>query len=119
MSAEAAIQRAGEDHAWHLSGSLSFDTAARLLREAQRLADEHGWPRVVNLAEVKRSDSAGLALLLELLRLAGAANQSPRFEHPPEQLLSIARMSELETLLTSGITENGGRKTEDGGRGGV
>jgi phospholipid transport system transporter-binding protein len=49
---------------------------------------------------VTRADSAGLALLIEFLRTAGHAGNSVHFVNVPEQLLSIARVSGLESILS-------------------
>ena len=53
----------------------------------------------VDFAGVTESDSSGLALLLEWLRLARKGNQRIRFEHVPQQIIALARISEVDDLL--------------------
>ena len=54
----------------------------------------------MNLGEVTRVDSAGLALLLEWLRLARSEGRAMRFTALPDKLLAIARLSGVDGLLT-------------------
>jgi phospholipid transport system transporter-binding protein len=54
---------------------------------------------IIDLEEVSRSDSAGLALLVEWWKLAQRRNISLRFKHLPEQLQDIARISDLLSIL--------------------
>ena len=53
----------------------------------------------VDLAQVKRSDSSGVALLIEWLRLADRRQQKIRFVNTPEQMRAIIRVAELDRLL--------------------
>jgi phospholipid transport system transporter-binding protein len=48
---------------------------------------------------VERSDSAGLALLVECLRQAHQSGKSLRFFNIPAQMLAIARVSSLDQVL--------------------
>ena len=54
---------------------------------------------LVDLSGVSRADSAGLALLMELQRMAARDNFEIRFQNLPDQLLQIVRLSELEEIL--------------------
>lgn len=87
--------------AFSVTGPVTFATAGILL-EAGR-AQFHGHPAIsMNLKEVSRVDSAGLALLLEWLRQARADGRSMTFSALPEKLLAIARLSGVDGLLTAG-----------------
>ena len=96
--ATMARLRLGEDGILYLSGVLGFATAPLLLElfdsRARRLSRI-----VVDLGEVLHADSAGLALLLELMRLARRRNQTIAFRSLPEQLTAIARVCNLCRLL--------------------
>lgn len=76
-----------------LSGELGFATARALL-------DEHGGSAVaeLDLSGVKRVDSAGLALLLELKR-ESTAPDGLRFVNAPPQLRQLADFFGLSDLL--------------------
>lgn len=85
--------------AFAVAGPVTFATAGDLL-EAGR-ARFAGQPAVVvNLKNVSRVDSAGLALLLEWLRRARAERQAMTFTDLPDKLLAIARLSGVDGLLT-------------------
>ena len=47
------------------------------------------------------SDSAGLALLIEWLSVAKAAGRALRYENVPSQLDQLARLSELDSLISA------------------
>lgn len=84
---------------YRVSGVLDAVTAPRLLRESAerfRAADDE---LQIDLGGVQESDSAGLALLLEWLRVAKQRNQRVRFANVPAQLLALARISEVEELI--------------------
>jgi phospholipid transport system transporter-binding protein len=83
-----------------VSGVLDAFTAPQLLAQsAQHFSSTDAAPLVVDLSGVKESDSAGLALLLEWLRLARQRRRTVRFENLPEQLIALAKISEVEALL--------------------
>ena len=82
-----------------ISGELNFSTAAGLARQGNELFKNDGSELVLDLSGVSRSDSAGLALLIEWRRSAERRNQSLVFNHIPQQILDIADVSGVETLL--------------------
>ncbi|MGM0593141.1 MAG: STAS domain-containing protein [Pseudomonadota bacterium] len=95
-----AVMRAGDEPGVvRVSGSLSFTTVTGLLEQSRPfLAEAQGW-LVMELAEVERVDSAGLALLIQWMRMAREGEVDILFRHIPEQLLAIARASDLEQIL--------------------
>ena len=82
-----------------VSGVLHFTTVTTLLRLGGE-AIASGRAAVIDLSGVKDSDSSGLALLIEWLSIARAAGKSLRYENIPTQLHQLARLSEVEELLT-------------------
>ncbi|MDX1698254.1 MAG: STAS domain-containing protein [Thiohalobacterales bacterium] len=100
--AEAGI--AVSDDCWRLSGDLDFATVPALL--GHRGAEMRAGSNIrVDLSAVTRTDSAGLALMVEWLREAERTGLVMTFENVPEQLQSIARVSGLEEIL---FVSNGG-----------
>lgn len=79
-------------------GDLSFQTVVVALEESKELFSEHSVIEL-DLAGVKRADSAGLALLLEWVNWARNNAREVRFRNIPEQILSIAQISEVEDML--------------------
>ena len=84
-----------------VTGVLHFTTVTALLRVGSE-AIANGRAAVIDLAGVKDSDSSGLALLIEWLSIARAASRSLRYENIPTQLHQLARLSDVEELLTAG-----------------
>ena len=82
-----------------LTGTLSFATAGGLmpLGVASIVAKQ---VTSIDLAAVAGADSAGLALLIEWLSVAKAAGQLLRYENVPAQLLQLAKLTDVESLLT-------------------
>lgn len=85
-----------------VTGELTFGTArdARtlgiLVLEGSRA--EH---LVIDCQGVSRADSAGLAVLLDWLAWGRKRSRPVTLENLPESLLAIARISEVDTLLTA------------------
>jgi phospholipid transport system transporter-binding protein len=84
-----------------VNGVLHFTTVTALLRSgSESIAD--GRAAIIDLSGVKDSDSSGLALLVEWLSVARAERKTLRYENIPTQLHQLARLSDLEELLTAG-----------------
>ena len=81
-----------------LSGCLSFKTVERLLRDSAGLF-KNSAPLVVDLSGVERTDSAGLALLVEWMKTARHINKGLTFCNLPGQMLEIARTCGLVEVL--------------------
>jgi phospholipid transport system transporter-binding protein len=82
-----------------LTGELSFKTVPALVIES-RSVFKNAEGLDVDLADVGRADSAGVALLIEWQRQAQKQNQSIRFFNIPSQMLAIARLSGVDELLS-------------------
>lgn len=81
-----------------VSGELVFDKVVALLKTSNSYFD--GTSKLLfNLNDVEKTDSAGLALLVEWTRLANQNKQAISFCGVPKQLLDIARVSGLDDLL--------------------
>jgi len=87
-----------EDGRWLLSGDLSMSTVPALLTQNRfpAISDTLN----VDLQGVERTDSAGLALLVEWQREANQQQRNIRFQNIPSQMLAIARLSGVDELLS-------------------
>ena len=94
---EAIIQRVADGRLL-LSGELDFTTVTRLNGEALKLL-EGADSICVDLHGIVRSDSAGLALLVEWMRAARRLGKPIQFLNIPQQMLAIARVSGLDEVL--------------------
>ncbi len=56
---------------------------------------------IVDLKQVEATDSAGLALIIEWLKIARSRNIELAFINVPEQLQALARLSGFEYLFQS------------------
>ena len=83
-----------------LSGELGFSTVAQVLTEGRRAVDaQSGDVAVLDLDGVTKSDSAGLALVVDWLRAARARNLRLELRGIPQQMADIARLSGLGGLM--------------------
>jgi phospholipid transport system transporter-binding protein len=89
------------DGRFSLSGEMSFATAERILRESESSFEEHTQIEV-DLSGVDKTDSAGLALLLEWITWANHSVREIRFVAVPERITAIAQTTEVEALLKRG-----------------
>jgi phospholipid transport system transporter-binding protein len=95
---------AGEDGKAQIRGALTFATARRAREEGLRLGSASARRDLeVDCAGVKASDSAGLTVLLDWLALAKKDGRSLRYVNLPQGLLAIARISDVEQLLLTGV----------------
>jgi phospholipid transport system transporter-binding protein len=92
---------------WKLTGELGFATVAGLLKETRNGIPGDADARI-DLSGVTRADSAGLALLVEWLRVAERRGGSVTFVNMPEQMQSIARVCGLEAILNPNATARSG-----------
>ena len=82
-----------------LSGVLDFYTVPVVWEQHQaQMAGLPVWE--IDLAGIERSNSAGLALLISWLREGRQQDRPVRLLNIPEQMLQIARVSELEDILS-------------------
>jgi phospholipid transport system transporter-binding protein len=85
---------------FRVSGVLDATTVGELLKQSQdRFAN---LDRIeIDFAGVSEGDSAGLALLIEWLRFAKDAQRPIQFANVPGQVSALARISEVDDLLTA------------------
>ncbi len=92
------IQQA-DDGVYRLVGQLDFNTVPELWQSSEVMFAPQSKRVVVDLLEVSRADSAGLALLVGWIRRARARGVETEFRNIPDQLLAIARVSGVEDML--------------------
>ncbi|MDX1593428.1 MAG: STAS domain-containing protein [Gammaproteobacteria bacterium] len=87
-----------DDGRIRLAGRLDLSTVAGLADRGTELFVQRQ-EAIVDLADVSRTDSAALALLLEWQRAAGRSGCRLRFENVPETLRSIADVCGIEAVI--------------------
>jgi len=83
---------------FELVGDMSFETANEILKSSERLFAQHALVQV-DLGQVSKADSAGLALLLEWKAQAGQRAATISFTGLPDSLIAIAKTSEVSGLI--------------------
>jgi phospholipid transport system transporter-binding protein len=97
QSTRAKLESLGAGR-FRVSGVLDATTAGELLKQsAERFANQSELE--IDLAGVSEGDSAGLALLIEWMRVAKDAKQALIFHNVPGQVSALARISEVDDLL--------------------
>ncbi|MDH4134102.1 MAG: STAS domain-containing protein [Gammaproteobacteria bacterium] len=86
-----------------ITGALTFETAPTLYHHSMAWFAGEG-ELVIDLARVTRVDSAGLALLIEWLRRARAANRPLRFTGMPPQVETLVRVNGLQDTLINHVS---------------
>jgi len=79
-------------------GALSFDTAAAALQAIQS-ALASGPVSRLDLAGVRRSDSAGLACVLAVKADAARRGQALQIVHMPSGMQALAQVCEIDRLI--------------------
>lgn len=92
-----ALSRSTEGR-YCLVGEMTHQTVLSVMNKNLHFSQQG--KTVLDFSGVKRSDSAGLALMVHWARSAKQANASICFEQVPEKLLALAKMSGLNTILS-------------------
>jgi phospholipid transport system transporter-binding protein len=95
---------------FRVSGVLDASTAREVLEQSQSRFSQ-GKDIDIDLGGVGESDSAGLALLIEWLRMARHEDKSIRFANVPAQIEALARISEVEDLIGGGEKKEGKKES--------
>ena len=95
---------AGADGRAHVRGALVFAIARKARSEGLEKFQQCGARSCeVDCSGITRSDSAGLSVLLDWLALAKRDGRSLRYMNLPQELLAIAKISDVDELLQKGV----------------
>lgn len=97
---EPRIVSAGDGRV-EIAGDLTFETVAGLRERGADVLSSDG-DVTLDLDAVTRADSAGLALMVEWLKQAKRRDARLKVKNMPDQMLAIARMSKLDSILLAG-----------------
>jgi phospholipid transport system transporter-binding protein len=84
---------------YHIAGALSFLNARAALKTLGDVMNEERGDVLLDLGEVTRADSAGLALLIEAMRLARQRELRLRLRNLPAQVEALAVVSGVDAML--------------------
>ncbi|AKS42311.1 STAS domain-containing protein [Wenzhouxiangella marina] len=85
--------------AFRLAGELTAEAVARCHANSLAAARRSELPGRIDLADVTRTDSSALALLLEWQTWARERQQDIEFSNPPDSLRVLAKLSQVSSLL--------------------
>lgn len=98
MSELFAIKYEEHSKRFVVTGEMTLESAKLALVESKGVFDAVN-DIEIDLQHVTQADSAGLALLVDWMRVAKKAKKSIAFKHLPEQMNAIAKASGLDELL--------------------
>jgi len=84
---------------FELTGELTFETVPVKYGQIQTLLHQQSADLIIDLSGVIRADSAGVAMVMEWVRMARQNGKHIEFMNAPDQMMSIIRMSGLENIL--------------------
>ena len=87
------------DNQVHLGGELSFASVTDARADWLDQCDPHRGPIVLDLSEIGRIDSAGLALLVGWMKAAQEKGGTIRYTHLPDALLGMADVYGIQALF--------------------
>jgi phospholipid transport system transporter-binding protein len=87
-----------DGNVWAVRGDLDMQSVPEVLGQAGKIMEADS-EQVLDLGEVSRIDTAGLACLIELLRDARENDLSLRFQNIPARMRAVARVCGLEGIL--------------------
>jgi len=100
-SSSTPLSIVSTDKGVDLNGSLIYSTVSSILSESCKLLENHQASSInINLADVKKIDSAGITLLLEWKRLCDKNNKSYQVVGAQEQAISLITTNKMQDILS-------------------
>ncbi|OGT37017.1 MAG: hypothetical protein A3F12_01090 [Gammaproteobacteria bacterium RIFCSPHIGHO2_12_FULL_38_14] len=87
-----------KDNIFFVSGDIDFYNVMDIYNQSLLLFKTMKQV-IFDFSQVKSSDSSGLALAIEWIKLSKIDHQTIQFKHFPEKLLSIAKVSSLYDVI--------------------
>lgn len=95
----AQLEKIGQGH-YLLKGQLNFNSVPELWNDHKiSLFDDEVDTLDIDLSQLERSDSSGLAILVEWYREAEQCDKKITFFNLPKQMYDIAKVSGLHEIL--------------------
>jgi phospholipid transport system transporter-binding protein len=84
---------------YRLRGEMTFATVTQALTATRKLMEKGTSHLVFDFSGIRRSDSAGVALLIEWQRMAVSVGRTLRYTQVPDALNAIMRVSGVVGML--------------------
>ncbi|HFB67095.1 MAG TPA: STAS domain-containing protein [Aeromonadales bacterium] len=88
-----------ENNIWFLNGDLNMFTSPELWHNRKAIFNTADKQIIINLSKIKRTDSAGLATLVALFKIARDKNKDILFQGASTQLFEIAQVGGVVDIL--------------------
>ena len=82
-----------------ITSALTFETAPGLLEQSQRWFADNMSQIIIDLSDAGRTDSAGIALLLEWVETARKQSLQIKFTNLPSQMREFIEANDLTKLF--------------------
>lgn len=82
-----------------ITSNLTFETSPGLLEQSRAWFNTQSPKIEIDLASAGRTDSAGIALMLQWIEIAGANNLQLRFINLPSQVREFIHVNGLDKLF--------------------
>lgn len=89
-----------KDNVFFVAGDIDFSNVMSL-RQKSLAQFNHQSELAFDFSQVKSSDSSGLALVIEWIKLSKDSNKKIKLMHIPEDLMLIAKASDLDSLISN------------------
>ena len=87
------------DGVFEVSGQVTFQTVPQFLTFTDKWLQSGAGPVTIDMHGITLADSAGLALMLEWLQLARAAQRELVFTNIPEQMRDLIHVNGLQQVF--------------------
>lgn len=84
----------------YLCGNLDFSNAMSIYKESLKVFSTVQIKVTVDFSELESTNSAALALIINWMRLARKKNKSIQFRNVSADIMSLAKVSGLDKLIT-------------------
>lgn len=92
-----------KDKTFFVSGDLNFANVMSVYEKSAPLILQS--PELIfDFSQLKSSDSSGLALLAEWIKLSKSQNKSIQFMHLSESLLSVAKAASIDGMFSPDLS---------------
>ncbi len=89
----------GPDNRLSVQGDLDVYSVAEAIRQGSKLIESNDSFEVIDMGDVKKIDSAGLAFIIELMKLAKKNNKNIQFKNIPARMHAVAEVYGLSQIL--------------------
>jgi len=96
----------GNDNTLFVQGDLDVYSVGETIRQGCKLIRSNKSFEVIDLGQVQKFDSAGLAFVVELMKVAQQEKKKLQFKNIPTRLRAVAEIYGLSKILPDNIFQS-------------